>query len=102
MNRRNFLYRTGAASAFALGQQSPAQSDSKPVSANDRIQIACIGFGIMGQTDVRTACAQPGVELVAVADVYQGRLTLAQERYGKDVFITRDYREALNRSDVDA
>jgi predicted dehydrogenase len=102
MNRRDFLHRAGAVSALALGSNMQAQNETKPVSANDRIQIACIGFGIQGQSDVRTSVNLPGVQLVAVADVYQGRLTLAQERYGKDVFTSRDYREVLSRPGLDA
>ena len=102
ISRRNFLYGTSAASAVALAGQTVSQERAKPVSANDQIQLACIGFGIMGQGDVRTAVALPGVRLVAVADVYQGRLTLARERYGNDIFITRDYRELLRRPDIDA
>jgi predicted dehydrogenase len=102
ISRRNFLHGASTASALALARDAESQRESKPDSANDRIQLACIGFGIMGQGDVRTAVAIPGVELVAVADVYEGRLTLARERHGKDIFTARDYREVLRRSDVDA
>ena len=52
--------------------------------------------------DVRSSLVSGGVKLVAVADVYQGRLGRSRELWGKDVFITRDYRELLARRDVDA
>jgi predicted dehydrogenase len=101
ISRRNFLQSSSVAASLALGQSAP-QEPPKPTSANDRVQVGCIGFGIMGQTDVKTEAALPGVEIVAVADVYDGRRALAQERYGKQVFTTRDYHELLNRRDVDA
>ncbi|HEY1580613.1 MAG TPA: Gfo/Idh/MocA family oxidoreductase, partial [Terracidiphilus sp.] len=102
ISRRNFLQSTGAVSTLAVAQAAAAESASKPVSPNDRVQVGCIGFGIMGQGDVKTEAALPGVQIVAVSDVYDGRRTLAQERYGKQVFTTRDYRELLNRRDIDA
>ncbi len=102
MTRRNFLNATSVASSIALSRAALAQDEPKPRSANDRIEVGCIGFGIMGQGDVRTASEIPGVEIVAVADVYDGRLTAARERYGDKVFTTRDYRELLARPNLDA
>src|SRR5207248_11447767 len=105
ITRRHFLQSTGlAASTLGLTGAAgvAAQEPAKPVSPNDHVQIGCIGFGIMGQGDMHTASSLPGVQLVAVSDVYDGRRTLAQESYGKDVFTTRDYRELLARRDRDA
>jgi predicted dehydrogenase len=104
LSRRHFLQSTAtAASTLALSEAAAAaQEPARPVSPNDHVQIGCIGFGIMGQGDMHTESSLPGVKIVAVSDVYDGRRTLAQERYGKDVFTTRDYRELLARRDVDA
>ncbi|HYK55045.1 MAG TPA: Gfo/Idh/MocA family oxidoreductase, partial [Flavisolibacter sp.] len=72
------------------------------VAANDQIQIALIGSGGMGVADTNTALTVPGIKLVAVCDLYDGRLAEAKKRWGADIFTTRDYREILNRKDVDA
>jgi predicted dehydrogenase len=101
--RRDFLKTVGGAAATApivLRAQTSAPSQA-PLS-NDRIRFAAIGVGIRGQQDLLSALRTPGVELVAAADVYDGRLTLARERWGSQLFTTRDYREVLARRDVDA
>lgn len=95
--RRHFLQTTTAAGLGAsalLGQNN--------IAANDKIQIALIGAGGMGSGDVESALRQTGVELVAAADVYDGRLVRVKERWGNHLFTTRDYREVLARPDIDA
>jgi predicted dehydrogenase len=104
-SRRNFIKGIGAASALIA-----TESIAKPfniirnlkISPNDKIRIATIGMGIQGNSDTQAALKTPGVEFVACADLYDGRLTQAKRAFNKDLFTTRDYREILTRKDIDA
>jgi predicted dehydrogenase len=69
---------------------------------NSNLQIALIGAGGMGSADTDTALRHKGVKLVAVCDLYDGRLKKAKERWGNHLFTTKDYREIISRDDVDA
>jgi predicted dehydrogenase len=71
-------------------------------SSNDKIRIAVIGTGIQGHSDLQSALKVPGVELAAACDLYTGRLERMKELYGKDLFTTKDYREILEKKDIDA
>ncbi len=95
---------TSAPAILSAGpQQEWLRAREKPhFSANDHIQIGLIGAGWMGVEDALTALKVPGVKIVAVCDLYDGRLTAAKERWGKEIFTTRNYQELLDRSDVDA
>ena len=111
-SRREFLRvaAAGAAGLTAAGSASTPtvhaldarRSPQATGSALDRIQIGLIGAGGQGMSDARTALRVPGVEIVAVADVYDGRLTRSKEIWRDGIFTTRDYREVLARPDVDA
>ncbi len=71
-------------------------------SANDQINLALIGCGIQGIYDTRSALQVEGIKLVAVCDLYTGRLDRGRELWGDALFTTRDYRELLKRIDIDA
>jgi len=102
-SRRDFLKAaTGATATAPILLRAQTSGSSQAVAPSDRIRLAAIGVGIRAQQDLLSALRTPGVELVAAADVYDGRLTLARERWGSQLFTTRDYRDVLSRRDVDA
>lgn len=110
-SRRKFMKLAAAGTVVA---SAPLRASSKPimlepereserqVSANDRIRIGLIGAGGMGFGDTETALRVKGVELVAAADLYDGRLARVKEVFGKHVVTSRDYKDVLSRSDIDA
>jgi predicted dehydrogenase len=87
------------------GQVIELKSDpiaDKKYAANDQVNVAVIGMGIMGFNNLGTTVKIPGVKLVGVCDLYTGRLDHAKEIYGKDIFTTKNYQEILDRKDIDA
>jgi predicted dehydrogenase len=97
--RRHFL--TSAAAAGMAGSLL-GQTGKAAKSPNDNIQVALIGAGGQGMEDCALSQRVGGVKLIAVSDIYDGRLTRSRELWGKDIFTTRDYREVLARPDIDA
>jgi len=75
---------------------------NRKFSSNDMVNIAVIGMGIMGNHNAVSSLQVPGVKLIAACDLYSGRRERAKELYGKDIFVTNDYRKILQRKDVDA
>jgi predicted dehydrogenase len=111
-SRRNFLKKLGS-SALTVASVPAALASASPqnfyilkrrsaVPANDRINLACIGMGIMGFGDVKAALSQKGVEFVAAADSYKGHLTKIKEVYGDQVKTTMNFHEVLDNPEVDA
>jgi predicted dehydrogenase len=106
MKRRTFLQTISATSATSLIpptlQSAPAFHINTALGTNDTIRLAAIGTGIIGFSNLSNITKVPGIELVAAADVYDGRLKRVQELYGNHIITTRDYQEILARQDIDA
>jgi len=105
--RRGFLKSAAAAStALTVLSRNPETLAAAQAGAgagpNEKVRIATIGMGIIGFIDTDCALKVPGVELVAAADLYEGRRIHVKERYGDHVSTHVDYREILDRDDVDA
>src|SRR5207245_4243133 len=112
--RRDFLKLAATAAVAASAASAASAADDKPMvgcgkaagageAANaKRVGIATIGLGDQGTSATKAMLKTPGVGLVAVADLYDGRLKRAREVYCDTLVTTRDYKEVLARPDVDA
>ena len=114
LSRRRFL---GAAAGLAVPSFLSARVLAGPgrVGANERINLAWIGVGRRSHQmhgDLRSAPSVPGeARVVAVSDVYLEKCRLYIDAYRKNVLqgdeggpigAYQDYREVLDRDDVDA
>ena len=92
MKRRDFL-QAGAAAALSAPQRIPG--------ANDRVRVALIGAGGRGRSVTRYASRTANVEVAAVSDVYVPRREQAAQELGAAAKPAKDYREILDRKDID-
>lgn len=109
--RRSFIKKLGVAGATAAIMPSVFAGENKSTSflirnginpTNDPVNIALIGAGGMGVSDANTALKHENIHILAVCDLYDGRLEEAKKRWGSDIFTTRDYTKVLERNDIDA
>ncbi|MEJ7738645.1 MAG: Gfo/Idh/MocA family oxidoreductase [Chitinophagaceae bacterium] len=103
INRKEFIRQSGAAAlslAFMPGIiRKPAPSD--------RLRIAHIGMGGMGNNHLKWFAGIPEVDIVALCDVDQGHLnaglkTLGSLRENSQAKGYADFRHILDRKDIDA
>ncbi len=108
MTRRDFV-RLGAGSVAAgIAGNKVEILEPKILSASlahapsDTVRFGIIGTGTQGCDLLRASRAVPGIECVAVADLYETRHESARQILKKNVDTTRDYRRLLDRKDLDA
>jgi len=96
MTRRSFLAATAAASALTL----PAVA--QPVGANERINIGLIGTGGRCRHLMPALAKVPNTRMIALCDVYEPSLELAQKLADPAAVTFRDYHQLLARKDIHA
>jgi predicted dehydrogenase len=109
VSRRSFFRATagglgavGLAAHTTVLRPREVEAATPDVAPSDRIGLGIVGVGMQGSGLLRRALSLPGVECVGAAEHYDGRARLAKEICRKEIFTTRDYRELLDRPDLDA
>lgn len=100
-----------AALATGLGSRSFAvhlgiEPRAKQAGANDKLVLGLIGCAGMGAANMRTLMGFNDVEVAAICDVDDNRMpgdfNEINKKYGKRPSVYRDYRQMLERKDIDA
>ncbi|WP_345245111.1 Gfo/Idh/MocA family oxidoreductase [Nibrella saemangeumensis] len=103
LTRRDFLQKS---SAGALGL-ALFPGLIRKVAPSDRLRIAHIGLGGMGNNHMKWFAALPDVEIVALCDVDDNHLNSTQAKLkelqpGSNAALYKDFRRVLDRKDIDA
>ena len=102
VSRRDFM-RTGALGSAALGMGiHPDRAKARIVPPSDRITIGLIGAGARAHQLVEAFKRLPDAEIIAACDAYSGRLERVKSRTDGRADTYKDYREIIQRKDVDA
>ena len=100
--RRRFLQNTAVAGALGAPLLLPARVLGRDgaTSPNEQIGMGAVGVGRQGSGVYAAACSKKGVRPVAVADASLPRAEKVGKHRGAEAY--RDYRELLERKDIDA
>ena len=106
LTRRRFLQSSAAAGA-AAGLTFPyiipnhvLAQQGRP-GANDRIVVGMIGVGGRGGGHVQDIHGR-GIPIAAICDVDSNHATAAARAVGRNPMVCKDYRQLLERKDIDA
>ncbi|MCP4640759.1 MAG: Gfo/Idh/MocA family oxidoreductase [bacterium] len=97
ITRRDFLRRTGVAFAGVSVLPRHILGGAMFTAPSEELTRAVVGVGGMGRGHLR----YPGARLLAVCNVDQGHLNQALGMVDKEVKGYKDFREVLDRDDID-
>ncbi len=95
MRRRQFLRGAAVTTLTALAA-------GRVRGANERVTVGLIGCGGRGRYVARLMAQVPGAAFVAACDVYEPNAGAARDWAGSGCQAYRDFRQVLDRKDVDA
>ncbi|MBI3465589.1 MAG: Gfo/Idh/MocA family oxidoreductase, partial [Planctomycetes bacterium] len=99
ITRRDFTKTTvaaGVATAVSAGRAN------RVLGANERVRLGFIGLGNRGDQVLDGFLEHKDCEVVAICDIWQPYLDFAANKIGSSPVPYRDYRQLLERKDVDA
>ena len=108
MSRREFVRRSAGLAGASLAARATLletpqlQASPSPLPASDTLRFGIIGTGVRGCELLQASRHVSGAECVVACDLYDSRHQAAREFLGKKVPVTREYRELLERKDIDA
>lgn len=109
ISRRDFIKTTTATSAIisaatmmSIPFVKTSGATGKSGSANEKIQLGIIGCGHRGRAVLKGCLRYNDAVLVGACDVWKDRLDMVVEEYKSTCKGHQDFRELLDRKDVDA
>lgn len=109
LSRREFFARSARyAAGFGVGLAAPNIVTSNALGAvgiapaSDRITLGTIGCGGQGTGDLGALMGTGEIQPLAVCDCYESNRNRAKNRAGGKVDTYNDFRELLDRKDIDA
>ncbi|HEX3872150.1 MAG TPA: Gfo/Idh/MocA family oxidoreductase, partial [Pirellulales bacterium] len=98
-DRREFLKSAGIGTAMLTAGYI---ATARGFAANETINVACIGTGGRCRQLMKALAKVPGARIAAVCDLWDENLQKGKELADPKAVTSKDYREILDRKDIDA
>lgn len=102
IDRRRFLGSVAKATLAGVAAGAWIAPARAQVGPNDKVRLALLGCGGMGNRHLDSLVKRTDAEVVAVCDVWTPRAQAARDKVGGACEWYQDYRRVLERPDVDA